>query len=144
VTDKNIFNANRTRGWRQGGSGKEESPTRTETFTLVGTLAYEKGPFAFFDGSSSAFRQVLEPGKMIGDYKIVAIRGRGVVLQTGTNSVELAVGMQMKRENDGAWIAVSSGSLATTGRMTAKEPTGSADENEVVKRLMQQREEDLK
>ena len=34
-------------------------PRNTPTFTLVGTMSYEKGMFAFFDGNQSNLRKVL-------------------------------------------------------------------------------------
>src|SRR5262245_38315845 len=49
VSERNIFNANRSGGTVRSTSSRR--PVRVETFALVGTMAYEKGVFAFFEGS---------------------------------------------------------------------------------------------
>jgi len=147
ITERNIFNSNRSRGSR--GGGEETKASHIDTFTLVGTMTYEKGPYAFFDGSSSEYRKVLEPGKAIAQYTVASISGSGVRLEAGTNTVELTVGMQMKREEEGEW-KVAGGSRAsaanTAGLSTAAKSAGdsSGEEDELVKRLMQQREQELK
>jgi hypothetical protein len=118
-----------------------------DTFTLVGTLTYEKGPYAFFDGSSSEYRKVLETGKTIAGHKITAITGNTVRLALGTNAVELSVGMQMRREDSGWQVqggSAVSRSVIAADSITASSASASADESDIIKRLMQQREQELK
>ena len=42
-------------------------------FGLTGTLCSEKGAYAFFDGTSSAYRKVLKPEETIAGYKVAEI-----------------------------------------------------------------------
>src|ERR1700733_5356454 len=35
---------------------------RRDAFALVGTMSYSKGRFAFFDGSDTQYKKVIEPG----------------------------------------------------------------------------------
>ena len=146
ITDRNIFDSTRSpRSSQPRGEGRR--PQRVDTFTLVGTLSYEKGPYAFFDGSSSEYRKVLQTGKSIAGHKITAITGNTVKLELGTNAVELTVGMQMRREDSG-WQVQGGGaisrSLSAADSATASSASASADETDIVKRLMQQREQELK
>ncbi len=67
-------------------------------------MAYdEKGPLAFFEGTSSDYRKVLKPSAMIAGYKIVEVSPSSVKLAVGTNEFELPVGMQLRREDQGNW-----------------------------------------
>src|SRR4030095_1989792 len=45
IHERNIFNANRSR--RREGPGERTRPAKVETFSLVGTMSYAKGDFAF-------------------------------------------------------------------------------------------------
>jgi hypothetical protein len=115
--------------------------------TLVGTLVSEKGTYAFFDGTGSDLRKVLGPGTSIVTYKIAEITTDGVKLEAGTNTVRLRVGMQMRREEEGEWSVVSGSgppvSLSATSSASAGDRS-SGDDSDIVKRLMQQREQELK
>jgi hypothetical protein len=103
IAERNIFNASR--------SGRPQAPTsdeasarpRVDAFTLVGTLRYGKGPFAFFNGTSSDYRKVLRPGETIAGYKVTDITSGQVTLGTETNQLELKIGMELRREAEGAW-----------------------------------------
>jgi hypothetical protein len=145
ITERNIFNTSRRPGRRS--SGDEAPPKRVDKVTLVGTLASERGSYAFFDGSSSDFRKVLEAGKTIATYQVTDISKDGVKLTTGTNSVQLRVGMELRREEEGEW-RVSQGSapplITSVTASTATSDGSSNDDDEIVKRLMQQREQELK
>jgi hypothetical protein len=80
-------------------------------------MSYGKGPFAFFDGSSSDYRKALKPEDSIAGYKVTEIGLKSVKLKSSTNEVELAVGSQLSREDGGDWHA-----------STRQEPSGSATE----------------
>ena len=54
--------------------------------TLVGTMTYEKGTFAFFDGSSSEYRKALKRAGIIAGYKLTSIAANSVELASGTNA----------------------------------------------------------
>ena len=143
ITARNIFNANRS---RRGATGESEAKeVRVESITLVGTLSYEKGPYAFFDGSTSEYRQVLEPGKTIAGYTVASVAGDTVQLRAGERQIELHVGMQLQRENDSDW-KVRAGSFVPGGGSNAAASAASSesDDSDTIKRLMQQREQELK
>lgn len=150
ITERNIFNANRS-ARSPGRSRDSRRPPRVEAFTLVGTLSYEKGLYAFFDGSSSDFKKALQPGGAIAGHKIRDINGHGVALEAGTNRIDLRVGMQMRREDEGEWrIGAASGpssiSASTTSSQSAASGASGAigELSDVLKRLMEQRERENK
>jgi hypothetical protein len=149
VTERNIFDANRSS--RSSRNRDSRRPAKVEAFTLVGTLSYEKGPFAFFDGTSSDFKKALKPEGTIAGYKIKDINGRGVALEAGTNRIELRVGMQMRREDEGEWQARAHSEPSATAGSTTSSQTGASGasgangaSSNVLKRLMQQRERETK
>ncbi|MBI5388156.1 MAG: hypothetical protein HZA90_26115 [Verrucomicrobia bacterium] len=172
LTDRNIFDPNRSPRRQRDERREYRRPTRIDSFALVGTMSYEKGQFAFFDGSSYEFRKVLKPADTIAGYKLAEVGHNEVKLATGTNCVELRMGMQMRRVDDGEWSlsmrSESSSSFSPTTAASAPsaaagtnaEPgvvaanaeaapaatapaAASADENEILKRLMQRREQEM-
>jgi len=107
IAERNIFNANRS-----GGQVRLESrrPAQIETFTLVGTMAYEKGTFAFFEGSSSEFTKAMKADSVIAGHKLVDIYANSVKLEADGKNIELPIGSQMRREDAGLWkVAVAEG-----------------------------------
>jgi hypothetical protein len=102
IVDRNIFNQNRFPGSAQRVRVPEKQVV-TETFSLMGTIRYAKGDFAFFDGSSSEYKKVLKASDMIGGYKISQVGHSSVKLASTNKEVELPVGMQMKRQDQGEW-----------------------------------------
>lgn len=144
ILDRNIFNARRS-GGSTARTADGEKPPREDRITLVGTLSYEKGPYAFFDGSSPEFRKVAEKGKSIAGYTITAIDADAVQMTAGTNSITLRVGMELRREEEGEWH-LSNGSFVQSTSPSSPSPADSAsnDDDALVKKLMQQREQELK
>ncbi|HMC67329.1 MAG TPA: hypothetical protein VKI65_20505, partial [Gemmataceae bacterium] len=143
VADRNIFNPNR-QGYRSGGS--RTRPRSVETFALVGIMSYEKGTFAFFDGSGSEYRKALRTNDTIAGYQLTAIEPNAVKLAIQTNEFELRVGMQMRREEDGPWLKPSqpetvSASVSSATNSAPDTSSGGAD-NEILKKLMQRREQE--
>jgi hypothetical protein len=130
---------------------------RTDWFTLVGTMTYEKGQFAFFEGTSSEYHKTLNVGQTIAGYKIAAINPDSILLAASSNqTINLPVGTQMRRPAGGLWSvagraeatppssdaspdAASPTPAATPGATSA--PSGGS-ESEVLKRLMQKRLEE--
>ena len=83
-------------------------------------MSYAKGTFAFFDGTSTDFRRVLELEGSIADFKITAISPKSVTLVSGTNETVLPLGTQMRRDDDGRWVvSTESASYASTGNSVA-------------------------
>ncbi len=155
IVDRNIFNANRSGGRiRQRGA----PPSRVDSFALLGTMSYEKGRFAFFDGSGSDFHKTLKPADKIAGYTVADI-GYDRVKLAASNSqpVELCIGMQMKSLDGGPW------SLSEKTELPAASDTNTAstalsaidDKSEIVdsptddlstkalKRLMKKRKKEL-
>ncbi len=125
VTDRNIFNPRRSTRYvrRERGSG---TAIRAESFALVGTMSYEKGLFAFFDGSSSDYRKVLKQDETIAGFKVAAIQPAFVKLASPSNQVELRVGMQLAQGEEGEWrVSERSETAAPSGSSRFSAPVGS-------------------
>lgn len=180
IAERNIFNANRS-----GGTVRPPTPTRrpatVEVFALVGTMAYDKGTFAFFEGSRSDYTKVLKADGIIAGHKVVEIQANSVKLDLAGKEIELPVGSQMRREDEGAWqISEARGGIAMAAsaatdasnragrsdrsgdssrtrrdgdsstrrgdgsdsgsRPTTATPAASANEDEILKRLIERRE----
>jgi hypothetical protein len=102
IPRRNIFNSRRSPAYVP--TQRENRPvSRIESFALVGTMDYEKGWLAFFDGNRSDFRKVAKPSDTIAGFKIVEIEPKFVKLAGTTNTIELRLGMQLRRENEGEW-----------------------------------------
>lgn len=162
IFERNIFNPNRRPGRIAGPPRieRERAPRlRSEAFALMGTLSYEKGDFAIFEGTSSAYRQVLKPTDTIAGYKIAEITTDHVKLE-GTNglSIELPVGMEMKRNEEEDWrlserpgSTERSSSAASSSSTTSTNPTpegtnassAGGGESEALRRLLEKREQEL-
>jgi hypothetical protein len=152
IQDRNIFNPNRSgRSQEREYTRREERRARLESFALVGTLSYEKGFFAFFDGTSSDYRRVLKASDTIAGFTVAAVSPQQVTLQsTNSGDYALPVGMQLQRLDEGKWEVAprpqtasgdrSSSSLASN-RFSSSNSGGGGSE-EVMKRLMQQREQE--
>lgn len=150
ISDRNIFNPNRVARSAPRTTRRDTTPAaHVEAFSLVGIMGYEKGLFAFFEGTRADFKQVLQADSVIGPYKVASVMPDVVKLSFGTNDFEMKVGMQMRREDEGEWFlsaagesssrrrAVFSQSLtnADTGSLTATngtETAGSEGEPEVI------------
>jgi hypothetical protein len=147
VTTRNIFDPNRYRGRPRG------NVARVESFALVGTMSYEKGTFAFFSGSSSDYQKALKCSDSIAGYKLTAINPNSVKLALATNEVELRVGMQMRREEDGPWLpsrnrelasspTTSGASGASAVSVSAEASVPSGPQSDIIKRMMERREKE--
>src|SRR5262245_6420159 len=59
IIERDIVDANRTR--RTGREGRvRQREAKGVTFSLLGTMSYAKGDFAFFDGSSSSYGKAVK------------------------------------------------------------------------------------
>jgi len=144
IVDRNIFDPNRF-PLRQGARPR---PKSVDSVTLVGTMTYEKGTFAFFDGTTADYKKALKLNDVIAGYKVTNIAPNGVQLATGTNAVDLRVGMQLRREEDGPWLpssqagsyAAKSASTSTNTLTSASPDAASGDaESDIIKKLKQKR-----
>jgi hypothetical protein len=167
ISDRNIFDPERTPHSPSRPRSPRPRPSRSNaapTFTLVGAMSYEKGMFAFFSGNTDDVKKILTLNGDIAGYAVTEITLNAVKL-TGADKKEiiLRVGDQMRRENNG-WELVEQGdapagsgrsgnsaaggdSANSTGSGAATDsvaPSASVSGNDVLKRLMQQREQENK
>jgi hypothetical protein len=107
ITDRNIFSPNRTpsRPMVYTRTSTRTTSTKGESFTLVGTIEYEKGSFAFFDGTSGDYRKTLSLGGSIAGFHLTNISHSKVTLLQGSNAMEFKVGMLMKRDDNEEWFS---------------------------------------
>jgi hypothetical protein len=103
IQERNIFNPNRRNRSTTSERRQLTRTVRTDNLVLAGVLAYEKGTYAFFDGSSSAFRKVAKRGDKVGEFTVDKVNSQSVVLAAGTNSFTIPVGTQLRREEGGTW-----------------------------------------
>jgi hypothetical protein len=142
IADRNIFDPNRSpRAVRSSAQ-----PKTSDSFTLVGTMSYEKGIFAFFDGTRSDYKKVLKPQESIAGYKVASISPDAIKLARDTNVLELRVGTQMRRRDDGSWelIASSASYAATTSSSSSSTDavSGGGAESDTLRKLRERREKE--
>lgn len=145
VTERNIFNPNRIGRSRDSDT---PPPPRTETIALVGTMeSGAKGLQAFFDSSDAAYRKALREGDTLAGYTVKKIHADRVELTAGETATTLAVSQQLQRKEGGEWT-VSAREVpraAPSGAATAAEPPPiPANASDVLRRLMEQRQKQLK
>lgn len=148
ITRNNIFDPNRRRGY-EGPIVRTRQPA-SQYFALRGTASLGNDTFAVFDGTSSDYHKDVRVADTIADYKIVEITPDAVKLASGTNQIELRVGMQMRREDQGPWTRSESSQAFASTSATASNASGSTNidppisgpESDVLKRLMKQREQE--
>jgi hypothetical protein len=156
ITQRNIFDPNRRAG--SGEPGRRIDPNRlarADGFSLVGTLIDKRGEFAFFSGSDSKYKKVLQVAGTIADYKVTEVTPDYVELETNGNQVKMSVGMQMKKLDAGEWQLVdgtvalakasdtSASETADTEASDSGPSTGSSSADAILKKLMKQREKEL-
>ena len=160
VTDRNIFDPNR-QPHSTSTRTRPRTTTRTRTssapaFTLVGTMSYEKGLFAFFSGNNEELKKVLPVSGKIADYTVTQIiQGRATLVSADKKEkLELKVG-DVVRQESGKWEWSGSGELpagtsnatvglsgSSGGDSPAAAPAPALEQNDVLKRLMQLREKE--
>ena len=164
VNDRNIFNPARQPNRPDRPASREVKRTpKVDAFSLVGTLRYEKGDMAFFDGSSPDYRKAHKAGDTIAGYKVLSITDAAVRIEAQGKVTELKIGSQMRREDEGEWVFAegpyaggsggSSGSGGSTSSGSGESSTASASTgsssggggaDEILKRLLQKREQEMK
>ncbi len=159
ITERNIFDPNRYAHNAARPYQSARTIHSTPTFTLVGTMSYEKGMFAFFDGNNSDLRKVLfqSDSNSIAGYTVVEITLAGVKLQTADKkqTVQMKIGEMMRLEAK-EWHPAGRGELAANTAESAASavegsspdagaaPASAGEPNDILKKLMQQREQELK
>jgi hypothetical protein len=149
IADRNIFDQSRSpRSARSTTTGGTLRAPRVESFALVGTMSYAKGDFAFFDGTSPQYRTVLKVGDTIGAYNVKEVASNQVKLSGKKQELELKVGQQLRREDEGEWqVSARSDSVTSLGSSSAAPneslSSGTAEVSDVLKRMMEKREKEL-
>jgi len=134
----NIFNPNRV-----GHPDDGPPPPQIETISLVGTMQYDKGVFAFFDSADRNYRQALHEGDEIAQFKITHITADRVDFIRDSKPVSLAVGQQFRRPPGGEWT-VAAAVREEKAPTALAEPAIPTDASDIVKKLMEQRQKTLK
>jgi hypothetical protein len=151
VTDRNIFDPNRvphtTYTSRVRTRTTHTRALAAPAFSLVGTMSYEKGVFAFFNGNNSDLKKALPVNAMIAGYMVAQIAPGRVLLESADQKekLELKVGDVM-RQDGGRWELSGLGDLRAGPVSAPAETTGAAatpspalEQNDVLKRLMELR-----
>ena len=179
ITERNIFDPNRYALYSPTSHPVvHQVPRNAPTFTLVGTMSYEKGMFAFFDGNQSNLRKVLyqSDSNNIAGFTLAEIALAGVKLQTADKKeiVELKIGEGMQQQgsswqlaSQGGFFGGGNGGFGGFGERNRGFDSGSSGEsaapavdssspdagaapspalegNDILKKLMQQRQQELK
>ena len=157
VTERNIFDPNRQPHYTSSRT-RVRTTTRTHSssapaFTLVGTMSYEKGLFAFFSGNNEDLKKVLPVAEKIADYTVTQIIPGRVTLESADKktTLHLRVGDVMRQEN-GKWEWSGSGEVPAGESISAPETSSSAsgessaaaaapasEPNSILKQLMEKR-----
>jgi hypothetical protein len=113
----------------------------------VGTLESGQGWMAFFESPSRLYRKALREGGTIAQFTVKRIEPDRVELAHDAQVISLAVRQQLRRPAGGDWSVggLPAGALAanaaTPGPAVSALPSDASD---VLKRLMEQRQHQLK
>ena len=165
IADRNIFDPNRVshtptsrRAYRPRTRAKVNSAPQ---FSLVGTMSYEKGQFAFFSGNDADLKKILVRDGSIAGYTVTDITPTQVTLQSADKkNLTLKIGDAMQQES-GTWQLVSAGpapvestgasapaatadesATPATAEVPANPAAGNSAASEILKRLMQKRQQE--
>ena len=126
---------------------------------LTGTMVTDGKALAFFSGSRSEYSRVIGVGDSIADFKVTAITAQQVELERDGKSVVLVVGSGSSRSmahrsirapskpNTSARPSTASAVPASPRQMAQRPPpaapAASTDKNEVLRRMMERREQEM-
>ncbi|MHB8520835.1 MAG: hypothetical protein ACYDH9_08750 [Limisphaerales bacterium] len=151
ITQRNIFDPNRRAGQSSASGSTRIDPAvlaKAEGFSLYGVGIDGDVPTAFFDGTESKYHRMLQASNTIADYQIVKIAFDHVELQAGTNQLKLPIGMQMKKVPGGDWQLIAGSVTSASDAKSESSSNGPSSTDSaadaILKRLMQQREQELK
>ena len=141
VTERNIFNPNRTARTR---AAPEEKPVRTEEVALVGVVGFGASTSAVFHSADPHLKGEAAAGARLGEFTVVAVSPSAVELRAGERTYSLAVAQRLTRVEGGEWTASASPVPEARSRAESGPVEVPANASEVLKRLMKQREKQLK
>ena len=148
IPERNIFNPARVAHHFQTTPADSGTSTPTDAFVLVGTMAYAKGTFAFFSGPTTNYQKVLPCHGEIAGFKLTAIQPEAVILTTSNRTLALHVGAQLQRNAETGWTLVPNVLTQGADQVISPAPPPPANDpvapaNDILKKLMQKREQEL-
>ena len=162
VGDRNIFDPERQpkiRGEsRPAPKPKAVASADAPEFGLVGVITYPRGTFAFFDGNASEFHKTLQLNAVIAGQTLSTITPQSITLIASNRPPNLLrVGQRLRQDSEGVWQLVtglggegfkrsgsaegSTGTAAASSTTPSEDPPGS---DEILKRLLKKREQEMK
>jgi hypothetical protein len=145
IGDRNIFDPNRRSRVR---SASNEPPVPTgDTIAFVGTMDYDQGIFAFFDSSDARYRKVLPEGGKLAEFVVKHVEARRVDLTRDGKVTTLDITQQLHRPPEGGdWTVTGASPIPAVSAAVdgAATPAIPADASDILKRLMEQRQKQLK
>lgn len=158
ILNNNVFNAHRQDRARLGAEQErnQQRPIPVDRFALVGTMHNEGQAFAFFTGTETAFRSVIQVGQNIAGHTVVSIRNKTVTLSKGEDSFELSIGMEMSRQGeaewkidrnaDGSWRNSAPGKLELSNEQPKEQEKPNAltgDKADILQQMIQRRKQEI-
>jgi hypothetical protein len=153
--ERNIFSSTRQAPVREVVREEMPPPPVVDEFALVGTLVTDEHAYAFFNGSDRDYRGVRMIGGQIAGCTITQVDTEKIVIQLNEEKKEMAVGTGMKRVNQGPWSLEAVMQIVPTGDIsqnvvdgstetsTSTAVEGSAPMNDVLRKLMERRRQEL-
>ena len=152
IVQRNIFDPYR---YPRSGRVSRRRDNGAPTFSLAGTMSYRKGMFAFFNGTSSDYQKAVQEGGTIAGYTVAKITFDGVQLQLNGKATDMKVGSAMRQDGGsweltqpGEWTPSSETDTGTENQSTNETPAltlpTSGASSDVIKRLMERRQQELK
>jgi hypothetical protein len=129
---------------------RQQSPpsTRSDYVALTGTMVTEERALAFFSGSRSEYNKVLAPDASIAGAKISKITPTGIEVERGGKKITVSVGQTVPLDDSAPSAApapaVSAATSSTTETTPSAPSAAPADASDVLKRMMERRQQELK
>ncbi len=114
IADRNILEA------------EKPKPPRIDVISLSGTIISPRGEIAFFDSSASDFRKAVRMGDQIAGYTLREVQQTQIALEGKKESIQLKVGEQLRREDDGDWRVTRGESFTSSSGESSGDNSGSA------------------
>ena len=158
ITQRNIFDPNRYPHESHTYQRMVSRPSNSApAFTLVGTMSYAKGSFAFFSGNGDDFKKILPVSGAIAGYTVTEITLTHAILQgPDKTNLQMNIGDQLRQENNGWQLAVAAdvpapaaasvGDSTNSGALTDSSmvaPSPSLGSSDILKRMMEAKAKEL-
>ena len=145
IGDRNIFDPNRRS--RARSASNEPAPPTGDIIAFVGTMDYDQGIFAFFDSSDARYRKVLPEGGKLAEFVVKHVEARRVDLTRDGKVTTLDITQQLHRPPEGGeWTVTGASPIPVVSAAAGADaaPAIPADASDILKRLMEQRQKQLK